>query len=314
MKTQNIRVIAVGVVGLLLLLAGCIHDPSLLSGTTSPGFTSNGTLPQTTWQVTPTAGYAEAYFIRVFAARYPHTRLPHLGGGVICSEWPVTSFSYSVSAEEPGLQAVIAINPNGAGKLVYADLNAPDTIENLQRSLFEMSCLTPGITSCEKRFRTDLTLEPQEMCIVLKNEHNRWIEATINVNWVYTAQDPSQLGGTGSVITVPPRGGAGICSDGPVTSFSYSVTALLPGLQAVLATNKSAFDALKDADLNDPSTAALPAPLLDMSCTTPGTTSCEKQFPTDRTLKAQEMCILLKNGTIQEMFTKVDVNWIYAPQ
>jgi len=146
---------------------------------------------------------------------------------------------------------------------------------------------------------------------------------------------PVQLSGTSSTaplgesyqVVVPPHSGNGVCSSGDVTAFSYTVTASAPGLYAVLATSKPAYDALLPANLNDPSSASLPAPLLDMSCVGYGTTTCTKTFPANRKLKPQVMCILLKGeppiqGTRVPLGTprphsepiqaQIDVTWVYA--
>ena len=99
------------------------------------------------------------------------------------------------------------------------------------------------------------------------------------------------------VVPLNNANGNGTCSPGPVTGMEYTVTASSPGLQAVLACNQPAYDALKNADLTQPQSANLPAPLLDMSCTAPNTTTCTKQMPMNRQLRSQVMCILLKGAT-----------------
>lgn len=112
-------------------------------------------------------------------------------------------------------------------------------------------------------------------------------------------------------VLVPPKGGDGICSAKNVTALSFTVTAAAPGLTAVLAANKPAFEALKNANLSDPSSATLPAPLLDMSCTQPNTTTCQKTFPTNRKLRSQLMCILLKNDNDAPVQSKIDVTFTF---
>jgi hypothetical protein len=114
-------------------------------------------------------------------------------------------------------------------------------------------------------------------------------------------------------IIVPARPGFnGICSSRPVVSFKYTVTAPPPGLEAVLAANKPAYDALGNADLNDPSTASLPPPLLDMSCVGFNQTSCTRAMPANRKLRPQIMCIQVRAGQAQPTVANVDVQWEYA--
>jgi len=113
-------------------------------------------------------------------------------------------------------------------------------------------------------------------------------------------------------ITVQPGAGNGICSQGNVTSFNYNVTSPSPGLTAVLACSTASYNALINANLSDPSTANLPAPLLDMSCTTPNITTCDETFPANRKLIAQVMCILLKNDNSDPITAELDVNFTYA--
>ena len=106
--------------------------------------------------------------------------------------------------------------------------------------------------------------------------------------------------------------GNGICSDKPVIRFDYTVTTPEPGLSAVLAANKPAYDALLNADLSDPSTANLPPPLLDMSVTQAPITTAVKTFPANRRLRPQVMCILLKNRAPDPISAQITVTWTYA--
>lgn len=112
-------------------------------------------------------------------------------------------------------------------------------------------------------------------------------------------------------VTVPSGAtvASGVCSQTNVVAFDYTVTAPAPGLYAVLAASKASYDALWSADLSNPNTANLPAPMLDMSCTAPYTTTCQKTFPANRKLKPQVMCILLKNTEPNPIQAKVDVTW-----
>lgn len=112
-------------------------------------------------------------------------------------------------------------------------------------------------------------------------------------------------------INVPAMGGDGVCSSRNVTSLSFTVTAASPGLTAVLAANQEAYNALKNANLSDPSSADLPAPLLDMSCTQVSITTCQKTFPSNRKLRSQIMCILLKNDNRVSIAAKIDVTFGY---
>jgi len=102
-----------------------------------------------------------------------------------------------------------------------------------------------------------------------------------------------------STVAVPLNNGYGngTCSPFPVTGLSFTVSAPSPGLQAVLACNQASYQALINADLTQPASANLPAPLLDLSCTAPGTTECTKQMPMNRELRSQVICILLKGAT-----------------
>jgi len=112
-------------------------------------------------------------------------------------------------------------------------------------------------------------------------------------------------------VVVPAGSGNGTCSNGNVTSFSFTVTCPPPGLTAVLSCSTAAYAALLPANLSDPATASLPAPLLDMSCTSPNTTTCAETFPTNRVLKSQIMCLLLKNDGTDPLTATIDVAWVY---
>ena len=114
-------------------------------------------------------------------------------------------------------------------------------------------------------------------------------------------------------VPVPGLSGNGTCSQGNVVSVSYNVTANQPGLQAVLLCSKASYDALLPANLSDPNTASLPPPLLDLSCyNKTNLTSCNQTFPANKQLKAQEMCILLKNGYNQVIHADIQVLWTYG--
>jgi len=112
-----------------------------------------------------------------------------------------------------------------------------------------------------------------------------------------------------SDVVVPPLSGNGTCSPGNVTALSFTVTCPTPGLSAVLAASQPAYNALLPANLSDPSSSSLPAPLLDLSCTSPNTTTCAKTFPANRKLRSQVMCILLKNDGSDPLTAHIDVTW-----
>jgi hypothetical protein len=108
--------------------------------------------------------------------------------------------------------------------------------------------------------------------------------------------------------------GNGVCSNGKVISLSYVVEVTSGVLDAVLATSKAAYDALLPADLSDPASASLPAPLLDLSCTTPLSAggTCEKSLSPNRKLRSQVMCILLKQDPRDPgASARIDVTWVY---
>ena len=107
-------------------------------------------------------------------------------------------------------------------------------------------------------------------------------------------------------------GGNAICSAQKVVSFRYTVTALPPGLTAVLAVDKAAYDALLNADIANPSTAKSPEPILDMSCTGANITTCQKTFPGNQDLSAQGICILLKNDGDKDIQANIEVTWANA--
>jgi hypothetical protein len=111
-----------------------------------------------------------------------------------------------------------------------------------------------------------------------------------------------------TIIVPPPHRGYGVCSKGNVTSFSFSVTAPLPGLTAVYACHKSIYDAWLNADPSGQ--AILPAPLLDMSCTNPPIVTCTKTLPPNKKLIPEVMCILLKNEeSSAAMEVQLEVTW-----
>lgn len=108
--------------------------------------------------------------------------------------------------------------------------------------------------------------------------------------------------------------GNGVCSPQSVVSMSYVVEVTSGVLEAVLATSRLAYVALLPIDLDDSAAASLPAPLLDMSCVTsvPEGGTCQKQMPPNRMLRAQVMCILLKqdhNGPGAS--ATIDVSWVF---
>jgi len=119
-------------------------------------------------------------------------------------------------------------------------------------------------------------------------------------------------------LLVPANGtsGNGTCSPFNVTEMSYTVTAASPGLQAVLACNQVAYNELLTADLTNNATAALAPPLIDLSCVQGGITTCSQQFPANRQLVSQVMCILLKynpgNSTAAPLSATIQVTWTQA--
>lgn len=133
-------------------------------------------------------------------------------------------------------------------------------------------------------------------------------------NFTSTVFPPANATTTTYNITVPANSGNGTCSPTPVNMLSYTlVTPLPPHLLAVLACNRASYDALLPANLSDPSTSALPPPLLDLSCfPDQGRTNisaCTRVFPQNRKLRAQEMCVLLKNGGADPVTVTVVVAW-----
>lgn len=110
-------------------------------------------------------------------------------------------------------------------------------------------------------------------------------------------------------IVVFADSGNAICSVQNVVSFGYTVTALAPGLTAVLAVDKAAYDTLLNADLADPSTANPPTPMLDMSCTSPNITTCQKTSSGNQRLSPQGICILLKNDGANDIHANIEVTW-----
>jgi hypothetical protein len=99
-----------------------------------------------------------------------------------------------------------------------------------------------------------------------------------------------------------------------ITSLSFTVAQPMPQtIQAVLACNKLAFDALLPANLSDPTTSSLPPPLLDLSCFPDQgqtvLTNCTRVFPANRRLRPQQMCILVKNAGPQPVTVNLQVAW-----
>lgn len=112
-------------------------------------------------------------------------------------------------------------------------------------------------------------------------------------------------------ITVKPFSGEGVCSQGNVTEFSFDAKCSDPGATVILAANKPSYDALKTANLSDPSSANLPAPLLDLSCVTANITTCSKTFPANRKLRPQQMCLLFKNDNKDSLQCTLNVKFTY---
>jgi len=113
-------------------------------------------------------------------------------------------------------------------------------------------------------------------------------------------------------FTLAPFAGNGSCSTFAVDTISYSVTSSPTPLAAVFACNKPAYDALLPANLSDPATANLPPPLTELSCVGSNNMTCAKAFPSNRKLKPQIMCVLLKNWGTVPLNATLDVTWIAA--
>ena len=125
---------------------------------------------------------------------------------------------------------------------------------------------------------------------------------------------------SGEVYAIPIPFGerSGVCSNGGVTSFSYTVVATPPGLYNVLAVSKRTYDALINADFNEP---GLPSPLLDMSIQSPPRILIgARSFPANRKLLAQVMCLLLDNRAPSDapplvglpVIATINLTWTYS--
>jgi len=110
-------------------------------------------------------------------------------------------------------------------------------------------------------------------------------------------------------FTIPPFSGNGSCSPTAVDALSYTVVTSPTPITAVFACNKPSFDALINANLSDPQTATLPPPLVELSCVNSNSTTCEKSFPSNRKLKPQIMCVLLKNWGRMPLNATMEVSW-----
>jgi len=145
----------------------------------------------------------------LFAQNYTIVVQPNGGNGT-CSNGNVTALSYNVTAPLPGLSAVLAGNQASYQALINANLSAPSTA-NLPPPLLSLSCLTPNITNCTQVFPANMQLNPQVMCVLLKNSGTSNITAQLNVVFTYANSSssnntsppppPSTQGNTGSLLT-----------------------------------------------------------------------------------------------------------------
>lgn len=110
-------------------------------------------------------------------------------------------------------------------------------------------------------------------------------------------------------VKIPGNSSKGTCSKNNVTWFSFNVTAPSPGLSGVFVGSETSYQALKNANLSDPSSVHLPSPLVEYSCLSGNVTSCNKTFAMDKKLIAQILCLWLRNDRQEEVDARVELAW-----
>ncbi|KAI9225577.1 MAG: hypothetical protein DHS80DRAFT_26043 [Piptocephalis tieghemiana] len=149
----------------------------------------------------------------------------HSGNGT-CSTKPVTGLDFSVVSKAP-LMGVFAASKAAYDAMLPSNLTDEETA-NMPAPLFEMSCYTPPdeLTTCTKQMPTDRTIDPQVMCILLKNAHNVSTTSVLNVTWLYNGEaspnSPSNSGNKGG-------NGSGSAPNSSASSVVASVAPLAIG-------------------------------------------------------------------------------------